>query len=126
MGIHAVNLISFMICELVFLTGFGLFASAVNFVFRDFQKIMSAVLRLLFYLSPVLWSPDSLPEKYRFALKLNPIAYILDGYRESILYNYPLSMHWKYALYFWAITVIMLVFGASVHKKLCRQFMDVI
>lgn len=126
MGVHAVNLLYFMVCALAFLLGFGLFASAVNVVFRDFQKIMNSILRLLFYLSPVVWSQDSLPEHLKFALRLNPIAYIIDGYRESILYNHTLMFHGRQAVYFWCVTILLLLVGAAVHDRLCRQFMDLV
>lgn len=125
-GVYAVNLIYFMVCALVFLFGFGLLSSAINVVFRDFQKIMNSVLRLLFYLSPVVWSQDSLPEHLQFALRLNPIAYIIEGYRESFLYNHSLMFHGKQAVYFWCITILLLLIGAATHEKLCKQFMDVV
>ena len=126
MGGHAVKLLYFMVFALAFLLGFGLFASAVNVVFRDFQKIMNSILRLLFYLSPVVWSQDSLPEHLKFALRLNPIAYIIDGYRESILYNHTLMFHGRQAVYFWCVTILLLLVGAAVHDRLCRQFMDLV
>ena len=125
-GIYALNVLYFMACALAFLFGFALFASAVNVVFRDFQKIMNSVMRLLFYLTPVVWSQENLPAQLQFVLRLNPFAYIIDGYRESFLYNHSLLFHGKQAIYFWCVTLVMLVIGAAVHDKLCKQFMDVL
>ena len=83
-------------------------------------------MRLLFYLTPVVWSQENLPAQLQFVLRLNPFAYIIDGYRESFLYNHSLLFHGKQAIYFWCVTLVMLVIGAAVHDKLCKQFMDVL
>lgn len=126
LGINALWLFYFMLCSLVFLVGYALFASAITVVFRDFQKFMNSVIRLLFYLSPVVWNQESLPDNLRFVLRLNPLAYIIDGYRESVLYNHNLLFHWKQGIYFWVFTLALFAFGCTVHMRLRRQFMDLI
>ena len=125
-GVYAAGLLYYMVCALTFLFGAALLLSAVNVVFRDFQKLMSSVMRLLFYLTPVVWSQENLPEQLRFVLSLNPMAYIVNGYRESVLFNHsPLSQGWQTA-YFWCVTVALLLAGAAVHDKFCKKFMDVL
>ena len=125
-GFNALWLIYFMFCSVAFLIGYVLFASAITVVFKDFQKLMNSIIRLLFYISPVVWSPERLPENLRFVLKLNPLAYIIDGYRESVLYNHGLLFHWKQGVYFWAFTLILFIVGCVVHMRLRKQFMDLI
>lgn len=126
LGANAILIFYFMFCSLAFLVGYALFASAVTVVFRDFQKLMNSIIRLLFYLSPVVWNQERLPENLQFVLKLNPLAYIIDGYRESILYNHSLLFHWKQGIYFWAFTLLLFAFGCTVHMRLRKQFMDLI
>lgn len=116
----------YMFCSIVFLVGYALLASAVNMVFRDFQKLMSSVIRLLFYLTPIVWVQDSLPEHLKFVLKLNPFAYIIDGYRDSLLYGRSLAWHWKQGCYFWIFTVVLFVIGCNVHMKFRKKFIDLI
>lgn len=116
----------YMFAIIVFLVGYGLFASAINVVFKDYQKLFSAVVRLLFYLTPVVWVQDRLPENLRFALKLNPLAYIIDGYRNCILYGVSLNVHWRQGLWFWACSLFLFIYGSAVHMKFRKKFMDLL
>lgn len=122
----AFQIFYYMLCALVFLFGYALLTSAINVLFRDLQKIMASVIRLLFYITPVVWVQDQLSEKIRWVLKLNPLAYIITGYRNSILYCQSLAANWKQGVYFWVFTLILLVIGCCVHMKFRKQFLDLI
>ena len=54
---------------------------------RDMDNLLSHILRLWFFGSPVIWSQDMIPEKLRFMLDINPMYYFLEGYRNILLYN---------------------------------------
>ena len=116
----------YMFCSICFLIGWGLLASAIAVVFKDLQKILIAVIRLLFYISPIVWSQENLPQNLQFIFNLNPFAYILEGYRNCILYGQSLTVDWKTGAYFWIITILLFLLGASTHMKFRRKFMDLI
>lgn len=116
----------FMFCSVAILVAYALISSAIVVIFRDFQKIMASIIRLLFYITPVVWVQDNLPEHLRFILKLNPFAYIIDGYRDSLLYGRSLMFHWKQGAYFWILTLLLLVIGCHIHMKFRKQFIDLI
>lgn len=125
-SVYVLQTLYFLFCSIAILVGYSLFASAVTVVFKDFSKFMSSVIRLLFYITPVVWVQDNLPENLRFILKLNPFAYIIDGYRESILYGNSLMFHWKQGCYFWIFTIILFIVGCNIHMKFRKQFIDLI
>lgn len=114
----------FMFCSFAILVAYALFASAIVVIFRDFQKIMTSVIRLLFYVTPIVWVQDNLPEKLKFIFKLNPFAYIIDGYRDSLLYGRGLVFHWRQGVYFWAVTLVLFAIGCNVHMKFRKYFID--
>ncbi|MGL4790280.1 MAG: ABC transporter permease [Anaerotignaceae bacterium] len=125
-SIYAIQTFYFTFCSFMILVGYALFASAITVIFKDFQKIMSSVIRLLFYMTPVVWVQDNLPLKLQFLLKLNPFSYIINGYRDSLLYGIGLDAHWKQGVYFWCFTIVLFVVGCNVHMKFRKQFMDLI
>ena len=125
-NIHAIEVVYYLLCSIAFLTGYALTVSAITVVFKDFSKLMSSVIRLLFYVTPVVWSFDRLPERIAWILRLNPLAYIIEGYRNSILYGVSLLENWQYMCYFWAVTLILFVLGCNVHMKFRKQFIDLI
>jgi teichoic acid transport system permease protein len=66
------------------------------------------------------------PEKIVAILKLNPMYYIVSGYRDSLLFNVPFWQNWQYALYFWGVTLVCLVVGILVFNRLKPHFADVV
>lgn len=123
---YCLQTLYYTFCSVVFLTGYALAASAVNVVFRDFQKIMSSVIRLLFYISPIVWVQENLPEPLGRVLRLNPFGYIIDGYRDSLLYGRSMLDNWKLGCYFWAVTLALFIIGCNVHMKFRKKFIDLI
>jgi ABC-type polysaccharide/polyol phosphate export permease len=71
----------------VFSAGCCFFFAAANVFFRDVSHILQIILSAWFYLSPIIFSVDFVPKSYRLIFRLNPIAYILDGFRDAIYYG---------------------------------------
>jgi lipopolysaccharide transport system permease protein len=59
----------------------------LHVTFRDTQNLLGIGLMLGFYISPVFYSPASLPEKIETIFFLNPIALLLGAYRDILLYG---------------------------------------
>jgi ABC-2 type transport system permease protein len=72
---------------LLFTIGFGLFFAAANVFFRDLSHILQVLLAAWFYLSPVIYSAEFIPSRYRPVARLNPMSYSLDGFRDAIYYG---------------------------------------
>lgn len=116
----------FMLCSFCLLSAYALFSSAITVLFKDFQRIMTSVIRLIFYMSPVLWSHDRLSEELQIILKINPFAYIIDGYRNSILYGQSIASNWQQGCYFWIFTIILFVLGCRIHMRFRKKFIDLL
>ena len=71
----------------LFTMGCGFFCAAANVFYRDVSHVVQIVLSGWFYLSPVMYSLDFLPNKYRGLFRLNPMLYILNEFRLAIYYG---------------------------------------
>jgi ABC-type polysaccharide/polyol phosphate export permease len=71
----------------LFTLGTSLFLAAINVFFRDISHIIQIVLSAWFYFSPIIYSLDFIPAKHRWLFKLNPMLYVLNGFRLSIYYG---------------------------------------
>jgi len=76
-----------MLALMLFTAGCGFFCAAANVFYRDMGHIVQIVLSGWFYLSPVMYSPEFLPEKYRWFIRLNPMLYLLNEFRMAIYYG---------------------------------------
>ncbi|MGM0902867.1 MAG: ABC transporter permease [Bacillota bacterium] len=124
-NIYYLQLIYFIAATVVFLVALSLITSTISTIIRDFQMLLQAVVRVLIYLSPFLWPPYHLPETVQTIMRLNPIFYLAEGYRASILgLSWYAVEQWEYTLYFWGITIVLLIFGSVLHVKFRDRFVD--
>ena len=72
--------------------------------------MVSIIIQFGFWLTPVFWNIKMIPEAYRWVIKLNPIYYIVNGYRDSFVYKIPFWEHPYETLYFWGFTLFINVY----------------
>lgn len=106
--------------------GLSWVTSSVNLFFPDIANIVQIVLRFFFYLTPIFWDPKMFPGSIIRILKINPMYYIVEGYRNSLLFGRPFWENWQYGLYFWGVTAVSLLFGIVVFSRLKPHFADVV
>ena len=73
------------ILQALFLYGATLLLASLNVYFRDVQHLLGNILTFLFFLCPIIYPPESVPERLRFTLELNPLALFTTFYHELIL-----------------------------------------
>lgn len=116
----------FVLAQYVLLVGISWFTGAIAPFFPDMSYIITIVMRVLFFMTPIFWDPSKMGGNFAFIVKLNPFAYIVNGYRDSVLYNIPFWNHPCQTLYFWAFTGIIYIIGIIVFKRLRPHFADVV
>lgn len=107
------------------LVGVCWFTSAIGVFIPDLQSIITVLTRILFYFTPVFWNIETMPESLQKYLKLNPIYYIVTGYRNSFFYKIPFWEN-NLTLYFWIWVLSFLVIGSFIFRRLRPQFADFI
>ena len=114
----------YLFCLTVLGLGFSWAFSALNVFIRDVGQIVGVILQVGFWATPIFWDIHIMPEKIQVFFKLNPMFYIVQGYRESFIYFFPFWRHPLQTLYFWTFTGIVFFIGAYVFQKLKPQFAD--
>ena len=61
--------------------------SSICVYFRDLQHFVGIILQLLFYAAPIVYSQESIPKEYQWILKINPMTYIINSYRDIFYYQ---------------------------------------
>lgn len=108
------------------LLGLVWLTSALSVFVPDIKKIVSVFVQFGFFLTPVFWKVDRLPELYVNILSLNPMFYIVHGYRDSLIYDIPFWEKPFQTIYFWSFTLFVLLLGAIVFKRLRPHFAAVV
>ena len=110
----------------IFIFGFTLISSTISTLIRDYQMFLQSMMRMLLYLSPILWDPSAkmVPDALANILKINPFYYIIDGIRKSIIGGEWFFENPIYTIYFWVLTITFLYFGAKIHVQFRKNFVD--
>lgn len=114
----------FAMCVLAL--GISWMVSSINVFVRDVGRIMQVVIQVGFWATPIFWNISMMPEHIQFYLKLNPMYYIVQGYRESFISFVPFWHHPLLTAYFWGLALTVFALGALVFQKLKPQFADVL
>jgi len=110
--------------QFIFALGIGLFVSALNLFYRDVQYLMNLILMLWFYLTPVIYPVEMVPDKLKIIFSLNPMSVLINAYRQTILGGtLPNLPHLAVAA---IVSLMALIIGWGIFKKLEGRFADVV
>ncbi len=96
--------------------------SAINVYVRDVEYVVAFFVNLLFYGTPILYTVDMFPQKISWFLNINPLAHLIDAYR-SIFY-YQTMPNFGSLLYLIIVSLLILIIGYSVFRKLEKGFAE--
>jgi len=113
-----------IVIQLVLTIGLALVASALNVYYRDIRFVVPLILQTWLYLTPVFYPLETVPEKFRPLILLNPMATLIQSYRDIILYHQPPD--WRFLAITTIISCLIFVFSYSYFKQAERQFADII
>jgi lipopolysaccharide transport system permease protein len=111
---------------LIFVLGLSWLTSSLFVYIRDIGQVVAILLQFGFWATPIFWPLDYMPESVRIWFKLNPMFYVVQGYRESFLSFVPFWHHPTLTIYFWSVTAVMFVLGAIVFQRLRPSFTDLL
>lgn len=116
----------YLFALLVFILGFSWLVSSLNVFFRDISHGLTVGLGMWFWLTPIVWPLELLPVQFRDWLSLNPMYYIVEGFRDSFLHGIPVWESANNHLAFWLVAAPLFWFGARVFKRLRNDFAEVL
>lgn len=123
---HLLQLPYYMGCMMLLLLGIGWLTASTCLFIKDVANVVAVITQFGFWLTPIFWHIEHMPERIQWVLKANPVYYLVTGYRDSIL-----STRWVWerpyeTILFWAVTLFFVCVGAIVFKKLRPHFAEVI
>ncbi|MBF0298520.1 MAG: ABC transporter permease [Oligoflexia bacterium] len=124
--LYWLQILYYIFAETVLLIALAWPLAAANVFIKDTGNFINMIMQFLFWSTPILWKIEILPERYQTILKLNPIYYIINGQRESLLYG---KWFWQdplHTIFFWSFTLIILFVGLFIFKKARPYFADVL
>lgn len=112
-----------ILSQLILIVGFALPLSVAAAYYADISRVVSAALRLLFYLSGIFFSTDIIPAPLIKFFYLNPIACLIEAFRSVILSNLPPKPFLVYNALIWGVCLcaLGLLICNYVDKKILKS-----
>ncbi len=124
--IYIIQVIYYLICMWALLTGLVYATSAIVLFFRDLSQIINIFMQVFMWMTPIMWQESRLTGALSLIYKLNPMYYVVRGYRDAFLNHIWLTEHWMSGIYFWAVVIVLFILGTTVFRRLKPHFADVL
>lgn len=124
--IYTIQIVYYSFCLFIFVLALCYTTCAVVVFFKDLAQIINIVLQIGMWATPILWNMNGLSDTWVFIVKLNPLVYIVNGYRNAVYGQEWFFWDFFSTMYFWIVTVVLFGIGALVFKRLKVHFADVL
>lgn len=124
--VHWLQLPFYILCTVILLLGISWLTSALRVFIKDTGNFISVLVQIGFWATPIFWSAETIPLRYKWIIKLNPAFFIVNGYRNTFINGIWFWEHPVNTLYYSVLTMLCLAFGAIVFKRLRPHFGDVL
>jgi len=112
-----------VVAQFAIIYGLALIISTANAYFRDLEYIVSVLVSLLFWMTPIVYPLDAVPAKYRALLALNPVTYLMQAWRDLFFNN---MLNWHNVFISLITAAVVLFAGLLVFAKLERKLDEVL
>ena len=110
--------------QLMLTAGIGYLLAGFTVFLRDIPQTVTIAVNLLFYLTPIMYPIEAVPEMFRPIMKWNPAGILADLYRDLILWGE--VRHFQEWGLLWILSAIVFTLGITVYRRLRPAFADVL
>ncbi len=127
LDIYLLQIPFYMLLTFIFFNFWGLFSSPLAVISKDYSNLVKSFITAIFWLSGIIWNPSTVKnEVLKKILKLNPVTYLVSGYRNCFINKKWFWESPKTLLGFAIITIILGILGIRIYKKLRKEIPDVL
>ncbi|MMZ61916.1 Teichoic acid translocation permease protein TagG [compost metagenome] len=125
-SVYHFQILYYLIATVALVFSITIITSTLVVFSRDIAQFITMILQVLFWVTPIFWSFDIVPEKYQFFFKINPLFYIVQGYRDSLIHHVGFWHHYNLTIYFWTLICALTSIGIVLYKKMKPHFADIL
>lgn len=125
-SIYSIQLIYYSFCAFCLALALSYSTSAIIVFFKDFGQVINIFLQVGMWMTPIMWSYMIVPENLRWVVFLNPMCYIVEGYRDTFINHIWFYEKYLLMIYFWIVILVLFAGGHIIFKKLKPHFADVL
>lgn len=125
-GVYLLQILYYLIALLLLVIPLAFICSVVSAFFKDFGQIIGIVLNVLMWATPIVWDFSIVSPEFTIFFKINPMFYIIDGFRNSILFGTSLFESIGNGIYFWLVVAFLWIKCMKIYRRLVPHLADVL
>ena len=123
---YMLQLLYFLLCNFAFALSLSYITGSILPFFKDLSQIMNIIIQVGVWLTPIMWNINIIPQQWRWVMKINPMYYSVQGYRNALDEKVWFWQDITWTIYFWGLIGALFVIGNILFKKMRPHFADVI
>lgn len=125
-SIYNLQVLYYLFCLFIFVFSLGLLTSSIVLFLKDLTQIITIILQIGFWFTPIGWPITMISGMWKVIFQLNPMFYIVQGYRDSFVDHVLFIERPLETVYFWLLSLCILTAGVIIFKRLKPHFADVL
>ena len=125
-SVYTLQIVYYSACLFVFVLALSYTTCAVAVLFKDITQIINIILQVGIWATPIMWNLEAVPGVWQIIFKLNPLVYIVNGYRDAVYGKQWFFQDFFSMMYFFVSTAVLFGIGVLVFKRLKVHFADVL
>ena len=124
--VYTIQIVYYSIFTFIFVLALCYSTCAIMVFFKDIAQIINILLQIGMWATPILWNIEGFDESIQMYIKINPLVYIVNGYRSALCERTWFFEDFYSTVYFWIFTVVLFGIGCLIFKRLKPHFADVL
>lgn len=125
-GLSYLQIPVYLVYMLVLAAGMSYITATLYVFFKDVLQIVSIVTQIIFWLTPIVWASDSMPDTVTEILVFNPVYYVTTGFRNALVYRKWEGPGLGMTVYYWCFALFLLWGGLKLFNRCKDHFADVL
>lgn len=126
--LYTLQVIYYSVALFILVIGLVYATSAIMVFFQDLGQIVNIILQVGIWLTPIMWDINKadFSPVLMMIIKLNPLLYIVEGYRDALINKVWFWQKPELTIYYWCFTIVVFLLGTRIFEKLKLHFADVL
>ncbi len=128
-GVHILDMLYFSVCLTMFAWGLSMITATVTVFVKDVSQLLTIVMQFVMWLTPIMWDYhmlDAVSTKLKWVYLLNPLFYVVNGYREALIDGKWFFNHFYMMAWFWLVTIVIDIIGIRLMRTFKPHFADIL
>lgn len=125
-GLEILQLVYYTFCMIALVIALSYLTSSISIFFKDMSQIINIIMQIGTWMTPILWDITAVPEMFRWLFQLNPMYYVVEGYRDTLIQGTFFLNNIGGTLYFWGFVIVSAIIGRKIYMSLKPHFSDVL